>query len=106
MNEARVIYHREPEGWWAESPDLPGYSAWGEELHEVIDLVKEGVPLFLEDESVVMLHLIPGEVVEGALPITMGVPARIHEEHVPSFAPPEGQLVGAASTVGAESTLA
>ena len=32
MRTAQLIYHAEPEGWWAASPDLPGYSAVGASL--------------------------------------------------------------------------
>jgi predicted RNA binding protein YcfA (HicA-like mRNA interferase family) len=30
MSEVRIRYHHEPEGWWADSPDLPGFSVAGE----------------------------------------------------------------------------
>jgi predicted RNase H-like HicB family nuclease len=43
----RVIYRTEAEGVWAESPDVPGYSAVGASLDEVRQLVAEGLPDFL-----------------------------------------------------------
>ena len=39
MDAVRVIYHREPEGWWAESPDIPGWYAAGESYEAVRALV-------------------------------------------------------------------
>ena len=35
MRTARVIYHEEPEGWWAECPEVPGWSAAGETFDEL-----------------------------------------------------------------------
>jgi predicted RNase H-like HicB family nuclease len=29
MDPIRVIYHQEPEGWWAESPDIEGWYVTG-----------------------------------------------------------------------------
>ncbi len=43
MSEVRIRYHHEPEGWWADSPDLPGFSAAGETFDEVREMVLEGV---------------------------------------------------------------
>lgn len=43
----RVIYRTEPDGVWAESPDVPGYSAIGASIEEVSKLVAEGLPQFV-----------------------------------------------------------
>jgi predicted RNase H-like HicB family nuclease len=43
MEAIRVIYHREPDGWWAESPDVPGWSAAGATFEEVYALAEDGV---------------------------------------------------------------
>ena len=48
----RVLYHEEPEGWWAESPDLDGWTAAGETFDEVRELAEEGVHFALEDDEV------------------------------------------------------
>lgn len=45
MSEVRIRYHHEPEGWWADSPDLPGFSAAGETFDEVRAMALEGVSL-------------------------------------------------------------
>jgi len=42
-----VIYHYEPEGYWAESPDLAGFYAAGLTLGEVRSMVFEGVATHL-----------------------------------------------------------
>jgi len=44
----RVQYHHEPEGWWAESDDVPGFVAAGATVREVRELVREGIPFYLE----------------------------------------------------------
>lgn len=48
MTTVRVKYHREPEGWWAESPDIDGFVASGTSLHEVRELTREGLPFYLD----------------------------------------------------------
>lgn len=61
MEPIRVIYHHEPEGWWAESPDVKGWTAVGESYAEVLKLTEEGIPFALEcDEGEVELeHFVP-----------------------------------------------
>ena len=61
MTTVRVRYHEELDGWWADSPDIEGYVAGGASLGEVRQLVKEGVPFFLEEDSVELLEEGPGE---------------------------------------------
>jgi predicted RNase H-like HicB family nuclease len=43
----RVLYHQEPEGWWAESPEIEGWTVAGESYEEVRGLAEEGVPFAL-----------------------------------------------------------
>lgn len=59
MRTAQLIYHDEPEGWWAASPDLPGYSAVGESFEDVRRLAREGAPWYAEEE-LDLHHLVPG----------------------------------------------
>ncbi len=54
MKGVRVIYRREDNLWWAESPNVPGFVATGATLGEVRTLVREGIPFHLD--------LAPGEV--------------------------------------------
>jgi predicted RNase H-like HicB family nuclease len=46
----RVVmdYHHEPEGWWTDSDDLPGFSAAGATFDEVRELAHSGAELYLE----------------------------------------------------------
>lgn len=60
MRTIRIRYHREPDGWWADSPDLDGYVAAGESLTEVRDLAKDGIPFFTEDDDVEIEEYGPG----------------------------------------------
>lgn len=61
MDPIRVIYHREPEGWWAESPDVKGWTAVGESYAEVLKLSEEGIPFALEcnQDEVEIEHFVP-----------------------------------------------
>jgi predicted RNase H-like HicB family nuclease len=47
MKTVRVIYHHEADGWWAESPDVEGWSAAGATYADVVRLAEEGVPYAL-----------------------------------------------------------
>jgi predicted RNase H-like HicB family nuclease len=59
METVRVIYHHETDGWWAESPDVEGWSAAGDSYAEVSKLAKEGIPFALEREDVALEHFVP-----------------------------------------------
>jgi predicted RNase H-like HicB family nuclease len=59
MTTVRVIYHHEPDGWWAESPDVDGWYAAGASYAEVRGLATEGVAFALEREDVVLDHHVP-----------------------------------------------
>ena len=43
----RILYHQEPQGWWAESPDIDGWSVAGETYDEVRRLAEDGVSFAL-----------------------------------------------------------
>lgn len=55
MREVRIRYHYEPEGWWADSPDVPGFSAAGETFMEVREMAISGVE-FACDETVLIVE--------------------------------------------------
>ena len=60
MQRIRVIYHDErPLGWWAESPDVDGWSAAADSYVEVRQLAEDGVRFALERDDVVVEHLTP-----------------------------------------------
>ncbi len=48
METVRVIYHSEAEGWWAESPDIEGWSVAGDSYGEVRALVDAGVEFAID----------------------------------------------------------
>jgi predicted RNase H-like HicB family nuclease len=58
MKTVRVIYHHEADGWWAESPDVEGWSAAGDTYTEVVKLAKEGISFVLE-YPVELEHYVP-----------------------------------------------
>jgi predicted RNase H-like HicB family nuclease len=59
METVRVIYHHESDGWWAESPDVEGWSGAGDTYAEVSKLAEEGIPVALDREDVVLEHFVP-----------------------------------------------
>lgn len=66
MRRVLVIYHHEPDGWWAESVDVQGWTAVGESFDEVRNLAHEGLPFFLEEDVAIEEIGLPTE----AAPIT------------------------------------
>jgi predicted RNase H-like HicB family nuclease len=58
MQTIRVIYHHEPDGWWAESPDVEGWSAAADSYPEVVKLTEQGIPFALK-QDVELKHLAP-----------------------------------------------
>lgn len=59
MRTAQFIYRSEGDGWWAMSPDLPGYSAVGTTFDEVRRLAADGAPWYAEQE-LELHHLVLG----------------------------------------------
>jgi predicted RNase H-like HicB family nuclease len=60
METVRVIYHHEADGWWAESPDVAGWSAAGATYAEVVKLAEEGVPFAL-GHTAELEHYVPAD---------------------------------------------
>jgi predicted RNase H-like HicB family nuclease len=54
----RVLHHRDLDGWWAESPDVDGWSAAGDTYAEVVKLAEEGVP-FVLGHNTPLEHYVP-----------------------------------------------
>ena len=61
MEKIQIIYHHEPEGWWADSPDVKGWLAAGESFAEVRKLAEEGIPFALERDDVELEHFVPAD---------------------------------------------
>jgi predicted RNase H-like HicB family nuclease len=58
MERIHVIYHHEDGSWWAESPDVKGWTAVADGYAEIVKLVEEGIPFALERE-VELEHVLP-----------------------------------------------
>jgi predicted RNase H-like HicB family nuclease len=58
MRSIHVIYHHEEGSWWAESPDLKGWTAIADTYEEIVELVEEGIPFALECEAE-LEHVVP-----------------------------------------------
>lgn len=86
MATAHLRYHYEPEGWWAESEEYPGYSAFGASLEEVRLLAHEGLRFFAEDDDLEVVDPISDLLTASSL--TVGVD--------PEAAAITGYLVGTA----------
>ncbi len=56
MSSITVIHHREPNSAWADSPDIPGWTAVGKDRLEVLRLANEGVPYFLGQDDLDIRH--------------------------------------------------
>lgn len=56
-----MIYHCESEGWWAESPDIAGWSVAGETYADVRELVDAGVEIVLDRAGATIEHFVPAD---------------------------------------------
>jgi predicted RNase H-like HicB family nuclease len=61
MEAVRIIYRHEADGWWAESPDVEGWSAAGDSYAEVVKLAEEGIPFTLEHPAGLEHYVPAGE---------------------------------------------
>lgn len=52
MQRVTVTYHREAGTWWADSEDVPGYTAVADALGDLRALVFEGIPFALEHDDI------------------------------------------------------
>ena len=47
VESVKIVYHRDEGAWWADSPDMPGFSAVGDTFDDTRKLALEGHPLLL-----------------------------------------------------------
>jgi predicted RNase H-like HicB family nuclease len=47
-----IIYHQEPDGFWAESPDAPGFTAVAPTREELDRRVEEGLRFYFEGSAI------------------------------------------------------
>ncbi|MEA2362592.1 MAG: hypothetical protein QOD71_1737 [Thermoleophilaceae bacterium] len=68
MRTVRVIYRREPDGAWiGTSPEIPGYTAYGDTYDEARARAQDGLGWFAE-QDLAIAHIVPEkgpDVVEG-----------------------------------------
>ncbi len=71
MRIVTVLFHHDPDGWWAESPDVPGYTAAAADPTELSSLVHQGLREFLDEQ--LLINEVGGRVVaswtSGAAPL-------------------------------------
>lgn len=59
MRTAKVIYHQEEDGWWAEAPqDFPSLFAAGDTLEDTKARVWEGLTAMGEASDLGILHVV------------------------------------------------
>ena len=51
MRRVTVVFHEERDGWWADSTDMPRYTAFAPTEETLRALVHEGVPFYFEDDA-------------------------------------------------------
>ena len=56
MQTIRVIHHCEDGVWWAESPEVPNWTAGGDTFEESRQLTEEGIRFALARDDVVLEH--------------------------------------------------
>ncbi len=64
-----VIFHQEPEGWWAECPDAPSFFATGESREVVRQRVHEHLPRLMASAD---LDYVEVEVAASAVALLSG----------------------------------
>ena len=71
-----VMYHLDDDAWWAESPDIPGWTIAGATFAEIRALAEDGARFALERDDVDVRHLVPQAVLPW-LQRTVGAVARV-----------------------------
>jgi len=58
MRRVAIKYHQDAGyGWWADSPDIPGFTAVADTLTEVRVLARDGVAFALGDEEAIVVEV-------------------------------------------------
>lgn len=61
MRTITIHYHAEGDSWWADSPDIEGFTAAAASFDELRPLVRQGVAFALEGEAVDLRELTADE---------------------------------------------
>jgi predicted RNase H-like HicB family nuclease len=60
VHTVTLVYHREAEGWWAESPEIKGFVAGGDTLAEARAMAEEGVRFYLDEPvEIEIIEILP-----------------------------------------------
>lgn len=51
VRSVEIVYHREDGVWWADSPDMPGFSAAGDTFAETRKLAIEDLSFYFDDDK-------------------------------------------------------
>lgn len=79
MRTVQVLYRAEPDGWWAESRDFPGYTAVGSNYGEVRQLVHEGLPDFAGEALDLAEEIIAPAVAQDLVTFSYGLSFSLRE---------------------------
>ncbi len=77
---ARVVYRAETNGWWAESPDFPGYTAVGRDYGEARQMTHEGLPEFAGEALEFSEEVIAPNVPRDLVNFTYGLSFKLTED--------------------------
>ena len=48
VKSVKIVYHRDEGAWWADSPDMPGFSAVGDTFDDTRQLALEDIPFYFD----------------------------------------------------------
>lgn len=57
MRQITIVIHRETDGWWAEAPELPGFSAAAATIDSLREVTRDGLAFHLDDEPFAIFEL-------------------------------------------------
>lgn len=97
MRQITIVVHRETDGWWAEAPELAGFSAAAPTVDALRDITREGLAFHLDDEPFGMFELVvdhtPRSLWSEAVTTSMGVAQGVAKVFATNFAVVTGQPV-------------
>lgn len=80
MREIRIQYHADGDRWWADSEDLPGWSAAGNSFEEVRELAHSGAKVFAGSDAVVFdvgVPILHSTDTQAGIPLSAALPASV-----------------------------
>lgn len=102
MAELHVLLHMDVDTtdprritWWADSPDVDGWTAGADTLDQLTSQVEEGLRFYLDSEEISVSYLMAIEVPEPQWPEVILTPPSEQEQIPPSRGVKVSQLVSA-----------